>query len=63
MNHADRTLIQAIQCENPKCRQVIMRIWKFQGRRQCENVSCSCDNALGEALHQIHSRTGTSKPA
>lgn len=50
MNRADRTLVQSVWCENPACRQVIMRIWRFQGRRQCENVSCSCDIALAEAL-------------
>lgn len=56
MNTAGRTLIQAVQCENPACRQVIMRIWNFQGRRQCENLSCSCDNALSDALHLVLSQ-------
>lgn len=53
MTTAGRTLVQTIWCEKPTCRKPIMRIWLFQGRRQCENVSCPCDNALGEALHAV----------
>lgn len=56
MNTADRTLIRAVNCDNPACRQVIMRIWRYQGRRQTENVSCSCDNALTDALHAALAR-------
>lgn len=53
MNNATRTLIQEVWCENPDCKQVIMRIWRYQGRRQNENLSCSCDNALEDALHDV----------
>lgn len=62
MNTADRTLVQSVWCENQACKQVIMRIWRFQGRRQCENVSCSCDNALDEALHLVVQQRNAKKP-
>jgi len=54
VNNAARTLMQEVWCENPDCKQVIMRIWRYQGRRQNENVSCSCDNAHEEALRLLY---------
>ncbi|GAB2818711.1 hypothetical protein JOD27_004219 [Lentzea nigeriaca] len=54
MNGSARTLVRSVQCDNPECRKVIMRIWMYQGRRQCENVSCPCDNAHEEALKKLY---------
>jgi hypothetical protein len=62
VNKAARTLIQEVWCEHPDCKQVIMRIWRFQGRRQCENVSCPCDNALADALHAALAQRPAKRP-
>lgn len=62
MNTANRKLVQTVWCENRTCRKPIMRIWEYQGRRQCENVSCPCDNALTDALHLVSAQNQVSKP-